>query len=74
LAIFLPASCQQGMKFAFKIKTEPMTQATVIIGVIAFASGSHMMILIYVDSTLVGISCAVALAVIVYLALCLAPP
>ncbi len=51
-----------------------MTQATVIIGVIAFASGSHMMILIYVDSTLVGISCAVALAVIVYLALCLAPP
>jgi hypothetical protein len=65
LSIFLPASHQQGMKFAFKIKTEPMTQAAVIIGVIAFALGSLVTIAIYVDSPIVGISCAVALVVIV---------
>jgi hypothetical protein len=61
------------MKFAFEIKTEPMTQAAVIIGVIAFASGSLATIAIYVDSPLVGITCAFVLAVIIYLALCLAP-
>jgi hypothetical protein len=62
------------MKFAFKIKTKPVTQAAVIIGVIAFASGSLTTIAIYVDTPLARILfCAVALAVIVYLALCLAP-
>jgi hypothetical protein len=73
LAIFLPASNWQGMKFAFKIKTEPVTQAAVIIGVIPFASGSLATIKIYVNSPLVGITCAFVLAVIVYLALHLAP-
>ncbi len=61
------------MKVAFNIKTEPMTQAAVIIGVIALASGSLAMIAIYVDSPLVGITCAFVLTVIVYLALRLAP-
>ncbi len=61
------------MKFTFKIKTEPVTQATVFIGVITFTSGSLVTIAIYVDTPLASISCAVALAVIVYLALCLAP-
>jgi hypothetical protein len=61
------------MKLAFKIKTEPMTQAAVIIGVIAFASGSLTTITIYVNTPLAGISCAVALVVIIYLALRLAP-
>ncbi len=46
------------MKFAFEIKTEPVTQATVIIGVVAFASGSRGTIAIYVDTPLAGISCA----------------
>ena len=59
------------MKFAFEIKTESVTQATIIIGVVA--SGSLATIAIYADTPLVGIFCAVALAVIVYLALRLAP-
>ena len=61
------------MKFAFEIKTEPVTEAVIIIGVIAFASGSLTTITIYVNTPLAGISCAVALTVIVYLALHLAP-
>jgi hypothetical protein len=54
-------------------QTEPMTQDTVIIGIIAFALGSLPTIVIYVDTPLAGISCDVALVVIVYLALRLAP-
>ncbi len=50
-----------------------MTQAAFIIGVIVFASGSLATITIYVDSPFVGNPCAVALAVIVYFALPLAP-
>ncbi len=61
------------MKFAFIIKTEPVTQAAVIIGVTAFASGSLATIAIYIDSLLVGITCAFVFAVIVYLTLCLTP-
>ncbi len=73
MAIYLPASHWQGMKFASEIKTEPVTQVAIIIGVIAFDLGSLMTIAIYVDSPFVGISCAVVLAVIIYFALCLAP-
>jgi hypothetical protein len=60
------------MKFAINIKTKPITQATVIIGVVAFASGSLATIAIYLDTPLASIFCAVALAVIAYLALRLA--
>jgi hypothetical protein len=58
------------MKFAFKIKTKPVTQA---IGVVAFASGSLAMIPIYLGSPLASIICAIVLAIIVYLVLRLAP-
>ncbi len=61
------------MKFAFKIKTEPVTQATIIIGVVAFALGSLALIAIYLGSPSAGIVCAIVLAIIVYLALHLAP-
>jgi hypothetical protein len=61
------------MKFAFETNIEPVTQASVIIGVIVFALGSLVTIAIYVNTPLVGISCAMALAVIIYLALRLAP-
>jgi hypothetical protein len=61
------------MKFAFKIKTEPVTQAAVIIGAITFALSSLMNNAIYIDTPLASISCAVGLAVIVYLSLRLAP-
>jgi hypothetical protein len=44
------------MKFAFKINTEPVTQAPIIIGVIAFALGSLATIAIYLDTPLASIS------------------
>ncbi len=50
-----------------------MTQAAIIIGVITFALGSLVTITIYVNTPLAGISCAMALVVIVYHALRLAP-
>ncbi len=61
------------MKLVFEIRTEPMTQATIIIGVVAFASSSFATIAIYINSPIAGIICAVILVIIVYLALCLAP-
>ncbi len=69
----VPACPPREMKFAFKIKIEPVTQAAVIIGVIAFVSCSLATIVIYVDTPLAGISCAMALVVIIYLTLRLAP-
>ncbi len=62
------------MIFAFKIKTEPMTQAVMIIGVVVLSSGSLTTIAVYLGSPLAGIVCTVVLAVIVYyLALHLTP-
>jgi hypothetical protein len=61
------------MKFAFKIKTKPVTQAVIIIGIVAFASGSLASIAIYLGSPSAGIVCAIILVIIVYLALRLAP-
>ncbi len=61
------------MKLVFKIKTEPVTQATIIIGVVAFASGSLAMIAIYIDSKIAGIICTIVLGFILCLALRLAP-
>jgi hypothetical protein len=46
------------MKFAFEIKTEPVMQATIIISVVAFSSGSIVTIGIYLGSALAGIVCA----------------
>ncbi len=63
----------RGMKFAFEIKTEPVTQATIIIGVVAFSSGLIATIAIYLGSAPAGIVCVIVLAVIDYLALHLAP-
>jgi hypothetical protein len=61
------------MKFALEIKIKPVTQATIIIGIVAFSSGLITTIAIYIGSALAGIVCAIVLAVIVYLALRLAP-
>ena len=62
-----------GMKFAFKIKTEPVTQAVIIIGIVAFSSRLLAAIVIYLGAGLAGVVCAIALVIIVYLALRLAP-
>ena len=56
------------MKFAFKIKTEPVTQAAIIVAVIAFSSGSLAMIEFYTRSLTISVTCTIALVVIVYLA------
>jgi len=57
------------MKFAFEIKTEPVTQAAIIVAVVAFSSGSLATVPVYAQSPPVSIICSVVLAIIVYLAL-----
>jgi hypothetical protein len=61
------------MKFALKIKTKLVTQASIIVAVIAFSSGSLALIAIYSQSPLVSASCTVVLVIIVYSSLHLAP-
>jgi hypothetical protein len=61
------------MKLVFEIKTEPVTQATIIIAIVTVSSRSLASIAIYAHNTSVSIFCSVALAVIVYVALRLAP-
>jgi hypothetical protein len=57
------------MKFAFEIKMEPVTQAAIVVAIDAFSSGSLATIAIYTNNQTVTTFCAVALAVVVYLAL-----
>jgi hypothetical protein len=61
------------MKFAFEIKNEPLTQATSITAIVSCSSGCLASIVIYSQSPLVSVFCSVVLAVIIYLALQLAP-
>jgi hypothetical protein len=61
------------MKLVFEIKTEPVTQASIIVAVVAFSSGSLATIAIYSQSPSVCVICTIVLAVIVYSALHLAP-
>ena len=61
------------MKLVFEVKTEPITQATIIIAIITVSSGLLASIAIYSQSTPVYILCSGALAIIVYIALHLAP-
>jgi hypothetical protein len=52
------------MQFSFKIKTEKVTQTAIIIGVVAFTSGSPGMIADYLNTMSTVFGCAIALAVI----------
>jgi hypothetical protein len=61
------------MKCAFKIKTEPVTQAAIIFAVVAFSSGSLATVAIYTQSLPVSIICSVVLAIVIYLALRFSP-
>jgi hypothetical protein len=47
-------------------QTEPVTQAIIIIAIVAFSSGSLAPIAIYSNSPSVVVLCAVVLAIIVY--------
>ena len=61
------------MKLVFELKTEPVTQATIIIAIVTVSSGSLASIAIYSADTKVCISCSIVLAITVYTALRLAP-
>jgi hypothetical protein len=61
------------MKFAFEIKTELVTQAAIVIAVVAFSSGSLTTVAIYAQIPPVSIICSVVLAIVVYLALQFSP-
>ncbi len=61
------------MKFAFEIKTEPVTQAPIIVAVVTFSSGSLATIAIYAQSLPGSVICTVVLAFVVYLALWFSP-
>ena len=61
------------MKLVFEIKTEPVTQASIIISVVAFSSGSLATIAVYSNSHTVCVFSAFILLLIVYAALRFAP-
>jgi hypothetical protein len=61
------------MKLVFEIKTEPVTQASIIFAVVAFSSGMLALIAIYSQSPPVSVLCVIVLAIVVYSALRLAP-
>jgi hypothetical protein len=61
------------MKLVFEVKTEPVTQACIIVAIVAFSSGSLASIAIYSQSPTISILCAFVLAIVVYTTLCLAP-
>jgi hypothetical protein len=61
------------MKFAFEIKTKPVTQAAIIVAVVAFSSGSLATVAVYTQSPPVSAICSVVPAIIVYLALRFSP-
>ncbi len=68
-----PSPLAPQMKFAFKGKTEPVTQASIVVAVVAFSSGLLATIAIYTQSPPISVICLVLLAFIVYLALHIAP-
>jgi hypothetical protein len=61
------------MKLVVKIKIEPVTQASIILAVVAFSSLLLALIAIYSNSPLGSVLCTAILEFIVYLALCLPP-
>jgi hypothetical protein len=61
------------MKLVLEIKTELVTQASIIVTMVAFSSGSLDSMAIYLQSSLVCVCCAIALTIIAYSALRLAP-
>jgi hypothetical protein len=70
IVTFPPSPSALGMKFAFGTKMEPVMQAAIIVAVVALSSRSLAMIAIYTNNLTVSTFCAVALAIVMYLALC----
>jgi hypothetical protein len=65
IVTFPPLPSALGMKFAFEIKTEPVTQAAIIVAVVAFSSGSLATIAFYTNNSTISTFCVVILAVII---------
>ena len=61
------------MKLIFEVKTEPVTQTTIITAIVTVSSGSLASIGIYSKSTPVCILCFGVLAISIYTVLCLEP-
>ena len=61
------------MKLVFEVKTEPVTQAAIIVAIVTVSSGLLAVIAIYLQNTTVCIFCSIVLAITVYIALRLAP-
>jgi hypothetical protein len=61
------------MKLVFEIKTEPITQAFIIVAVVTSSSGALALIATYSNSQPVCVLGALVLALVVYTALRLAP-
>jgi hypothetical protein len=68
-----PLPLAPGMKFYLEIKIELVTQATIIIAIVAFSSSSLTTIAIYAQTPSASTFCTVILVVTVYLALCFSP-
>jgi hypothetical protein len=61
------------MKLVFEIKTEPVTQAFIIVAVVTSSSGALASIATYSNSQPVCVLGALVLALVIYTALRLAP-
>jgi hypothetical protein len=61
------------MKLVFKVKTEPVTQACIILAIVALLSGSLALIAIYSQSPTISVLCAFVLAIVIYTTPCLTP-
>ena len=61
------------MKLVFEVKTEPVTQAAIIVAIVTVSSESLASIAIYSQNTTVRIFCSVVLVITDYTALRLAP-
>ena len=61
------------MKLVFEIKTEPVTQAFIIVAVVTSSSGALALIATYSNSQPVCVLGALVLALVIYTALRLAP-
>jgi hypothetical protein len=60
------------MKLVFEVKTDPVTQAAIIVAIAMVSSGSLVSTAIYSQNTTVCIFCSIVLTITVYTALYLA--
>jgi hypothetical protein len=67
--VFAPLASCTGMKYIFKIETEPTLHMTVVISVVVISSGALTMITVSLDSPSVAVYCITIFALIIWIAL-----